>query len=221
MSRNQSFTIGLTVISKHDTIVKDALKAIRLELTDRFKGMEKELTQRVRDHVIAAISNSPEWISLKTGVLREEIGLAEDSKLGELLQIWERGVNVIAKPVRRKGSGLVGGFKIMAIQGDFEDVLGDAAATYNTEKGQVIPWLEWLLKKGDAIIIRDYSIDLTLPQYSRTGGAIMVKSTGRKSGWHVPTDFSGTIQSNFVTRAIDEVLPSIEKDIIKIIQDRI
>ena len=67
--------------------------------------------------------------------------------------------------------------------------------------------MKWLLTLGDAVIVRDYEVKAGFPKSSRTGDKIMVKG----SGWRVPPEHAGSEGNNFITRAIDEALPEIEK----------
>lgn len=67
-----------------------------------------------------------------------------------------------------------------------------------------IPWLEWLLTKGDGGIIYGYDIlygSFKTPP-SRTGGAIMIQKSGEV--FRVPPQHSGTPRDNFITRVLDK-----------------
>jgi hypothetical protein len=66
-----------------------------------------------------------------------------------------------------------------------------------------LPWLEWLLLYGGKIIVRDYRVKMGSNNRSRTGMAVMVESSG--SNWRVPTEFAGTSNNNWVTRAINKI----------------
>lgn len=74
-----------------------------------------------------------------------------------------------------------------------------------------IPWLDWLLTKGDGAIIYDYRILYgnfegvrnKLGQFiSRTGQAIMVSQPGYR--FTIPQQHSGTIRDNFITRTLSQ-----------------
>jgi len=69
-----------------------------------------------------------------------------------------------------------------------------------TEKGESLPWIEWLLKRGDDIIISDYHV--VEGDHGRTGMATM-KPGGNYKVSRVNPSFSGTEDDNFVTRALD------------------
>ena len=81
----------------------------------------------------------------------------------------------------------------------FDNLLSLAVANVITERGEVLPWLEWLLTAGNAIVIAGYSVEYGNFQTSRTGGAIMEPVGFFK----VDSQFSGTPENNFITRAIE------------------
>ena len=107
------------------------------------------------------------------------------------------------------GSKIVGNIKLEAAPLDLETLKSGDDGVQETEKGQMLPWLEWLTTLGDSVIVRDYEVKAGFPDRSRTGDKIMVKG----GGWRVPPEHSGTEENNFITRAIDESLPEIEKNI--------
>ena len=82
-----------------------------------------------------------------------------------------------------------------------------------TEAGASLPWLQWLLTAGDAIIVTGYSVEYSGSPTSRSGGAIMVP----KGVFKVDSSFSGTADDNFISRAInkyqDRIKESVEKNL--------
>ncbi|GAH09222.1 unnamed protein product [marine sediment metagenome] len=100
--------------------------------------------------------------------------------------------------------------EIGVVRADYGDVLTDIAAVFVTKKGTPLPWLEWLLKFGDKAIVRGYDVaPAASSRRSRTGRLIM--KAGRGKRWKVPSEFSGTLRNNFVTRALDGLEPTILK----------
>jgi hypothetical protein len=74
-----------------------------------------------------------------------------------------------------------------------------------------IPWLRHLLLKGDTTTIMDYTITFNPDKIatSRSGQAIMIKSKLKR--WFIPAPFAGTLNDNWVTRALqNEVYPKLE-----------
>ena len=68
-----------------------------------------------------------------------------------------------------------------------------------------------MLVEGDRTIIRDYHIQYG--QKGRAGPAIMIK----KGRWKVPSEFAGNPNNNFVTRAINQIDSTLQKEIAGII----
>ena len=89
-----------------------------------------------------------------------------------------------------------------------------AAGTYSTEKGQTIPWFEWLTELGDRVIVRNFDSEGGHSKQSRTGDMIMV----RGGGWRVPPQHAGSPGDNFVTKAIDNSLPELTNEMSRIIK---
>jgi hypothetical protein len=104
--------------------------------------------------------------------------------------------------------GFEGGITIEAIRADYADVLALPDSTLITpEHGYVLPWLQWLLLEGNKTIIEHFKVQFG--SWGRTGGAIM-----RKGGsWHVPPEHAGTINDNFITRAIAQIEPQLVETI--------
>lgn len=102
--------------------------------------------------------------------------------------------------------------RIEAIQANFQNVLGLPEAQQLTNKGVSLDWLDWLLIKGDKTIIREYEIEPAQGRRSRTGLAVMVKA--KKGRWKVPAQYAGTVNKNWVTRAIDDIPDSKIENII-------
>ena len=66
----------------------------------------------------------------------------------------------------------------------------------NTEKGQSLHWLRWLLKEGAKPIVIGYQY---VPgKAGRSRGGVMMANA---QSWRVPPQFSGTDENNFITRA--------------------
>jgi hypothetical protein len=71
-----------------------------------------------------------------------------------------------------------------------------------------LPWLQWLLLEGNATIVRNYTVSFGPNRFSRTGFALMRPSL---QSWKVPSEFAGTINDNWITRAIDGAESNIQK----------
>ena len=79
---------------------------------------------------------------------------------------------------------------------DFSELLGLPQGHQFTEMGTDLHWVEWLLVKGDSVIVKGY---LYQPSNSgRSGGGTM--DIG--GVFRVPPQHAGTADNNFVTRAL-------------------
>lgn len=168
--------------------------------------LEKE-TQSIID---SAIRNTPEYASLLTGELWHQLGVPDPSnKVTKLIQHWVKFINVIFEPFNIYARGVDGGYTITAIQGDFADVLqmtpvSEFISTNFKGAATTIPWLKWLLLEGDKFIITDYVYidDPSTMVFSRTGLGLMFHAPINRKGWKVPSQFSGVVDDNWITKAI-------------------
>lgn len=79
---------------------------------------------------------------------------------------------------------------------DFANILSLSSGRVSTEKGANLHWLDWLLTMGDTVIIVGYQYK---PRNSgRSGGGIMLEG----GFFRVPPQFSGTLENNFIVRAL-------------------
>ena len=173
-------------------------------------------TSPIRNLIKEKLMEQPEVRSLDGGILAAEFGLPDGGRrIEDIINFWVSNIIVSKKKATASGGRISAGLTIKMIQSDFQDVLGLPSATITTEKGQELPWLEWLLMFGDRVIVRDYTIFFGGNRRSRSGSAVMIRSNSK--GWRVPSAFSGTIENNFVTRALEDI----EDDIADIFQKQI
>lgn len=166
----------------------------------------------IQDAVEQAVRSSPEYKSLLGGDLQKIFGIADPQPVLEAIVGGMRnGVQVSVTP---PAGEILGGLKVEILREDLSDVLGVDGSSYvsysvkrNTET--VVPWLEWLLLAGDRIILTDWEVHTKEGSYvnTRTGRAVMVQPSRRGSrGFRVPPEFSGTVDSNWLTRSLEAVI---------------
>lgn len=145
-----------------------------------------------------AIWASPEAASLQGGPLQAELGVENPiAAINQVVNAVLRSVEVIVGPT---------GLTIRALPVDLNDVLSIPLASFRSENGFIVSWLEWLLTAGDTVVVQQYHFVEGSFQSSRTGLGIM-----RRGGvWHVP-EHQGTYQDNWLTRAFDNLRPEIVK----------
>lgn len=192
-------------IVETDAAIEREIIALLQERFIEVKAQVKlPIEDRIRDVVITAIKNEPEYYSLLSGRLLGEFGLTDPtSKLDAILAQLSKQILV---------SFDKNTLKVQAIHADLKDILALPEALQLTNKGVQLDWLDWLLVKGDRVIIREYIVEPALGRKSRTGLAIMVKE--KRGKWKVPSQYSGTIRKNWITRALDNIPASKIENII-------
>lgn len=116
-----------------------------------------------------------------------------------------------------KHTRALGGVKVVLVRGDISPILNAAYASYETDKGVTIPWLEWLLTKGTDTVVIGYTVAAAEDEtQSRTGQLIMLPN--RRGSFFVASPLAGTPDDNWITRAARAALPFVEKIIMEGIQ---
>ncbi len=204
--------LSVKVVESLPVIRARAKDAIALVLTSKFRRAERPLTDRFRQTISEAIKQSATYNSLVNSdsldSLHAQFGLLNaEAKMEQIINTWMNNIKVTVKPIKRTGSQFRGGITIRAIKSDYADVLALPAATQTNTgpKGGDLDWLHWLLIRGDEIIVANYKVSIPKGrrQKSRTGIAVMVKVVGEQ--WSVPSEHAGTMDRNFVTKALNKL----------------
>lgn len=192
---------SIKLLESDKQIYNKILTALLPEINEFLKSRIKQLQQEFSDLIYTIITNTAEYESISRGKLKYEFGLVDsDAKLAGLLDIWSTNIVVNYQPARISNTKIISSFSVSAIKIDFSDVLyTDYALMTDNLRGYSLPWLEWLLLEGNKTIIKNQQVVFGPNRYSRTGQAIMKAST---ESWSVPSEFAGTINDNWITRAI-------------------
>lgn len=210
MSSSLSFRLKLT--ESNSVIAQNMLKALLPDLNKYFDKIYNKMRQTIPVILINHIKAQPEYDSLMSGKLKAEFGLPDSSaRLSSILSTIESGSVVQTKPLAIAGSRIRGSVRLQMVQKDFSDLLSLGAASFTTEKGSSLEWLRWLLTEGDTTIIADYTFVLGSHPNSRTGMGIMREFGG--SSWRVPPEFAGTVNNNWITRAINAASSDIQNEL--------
>lgn len=205
---------NLKLIDNNRTISNSILQALLPEVSDYLKDAINYLQRALPAVIRSAIINTPEYESILNGSLKYEFGIPDSSaKLSGLLELWSRNVQINYNAPKISNGAIRGSFSANMIRVDFSDVLySDYAIVYDSLRGYSLPWLEWLLLEGNKTIIKNQNVVLGPSRSSRTGFALMKDSP---SSWKVPSEYSGTISDNWITRALDNAEDSINATIEK------
>lgn len=206
--------ISLRLTDPFSKIAKDINEAIAIEANKRVKKNLPKVRGTLRRFVRAWVERQPEIASLSSDgepdSLNAEFGLLPgmgELAVSQIIDAVSNSINIIFKPYNNKLGGSV---EIQIQPTDFQNILNIPAGTVITKRGISLDWLEWLLTRGDSIIIIGYSY--TPEGGGRSGGGTM--SSG--GAFRVDPRYSGTTENNFVTRAFDH--PARQKDISRLFQ---
>lgn len=212
-----SFKFSFDLLESDKQIADIILKELVQELNSRLTPLYKEATSYIRQTVLDSIKAQPEYISLLSGSLKYEFGLPDSSsRLNAILNTIDQSLFVEYKEPRINGQNINGGFFIGMVNSDFSDILSLGAATLVTEKGSPLEWLKWLLLEGDKMIIGGYDFKIGNFKNSRTGGGIM--SPSFSGSWRVPPEFAGTMENNWIIRAIVAIESNIDNYLVSLLQ---
>tara|TARA_R110000824_G_scaffold68930_1_gene177687 strand:+ start:2003 stop:2635 length:633 start_codon:yes stop_codon:yes gene_type:complete len=204
--------ISLRLIENTPEIQKKIMNLLAKEMSEQLKKSIGKIQSDIRPIAKAAIEGCPEALSLRGGTLRLDFGITGDPA-ADIATIVSNAIFVTNKPVKATANNFTGGITINMQPLDYSELLALPAGSQTTEKGAVLPWLDWLLNLGDAIVIADFGVEYG--PHGRTGGAHM---TTKERPFKVDTQYSGTAENNFVTRALEGAQKQINDVIISSIK---
>lgn len=173
-------------------LVKEANKIVRRSVNG--------IIGAVKPVVRIAMENSLAIHSLRSGTLKADFGLTRDPTPA-IIDTIVNSVEVRTTRFSAVGGSIKGGLTLTVQPTDYSLLTTSPAIGGQVIKGGIMPWLDWLLVSGDAIIIADFGVEYG--PYGRSGGAHMVKTSEGIRPFKVNTNFSGTLDNNFITRALN------------------
>jgi len=202
--------INVKLLDTNAEIYKNILKALLPDIKKYMDSVLDTIKKELPDILSNSIRNSPEYSSLIAGKLRYEFGIPDaSSKIIGLINSWSSNINIDYTRPAITGNQIKSKFSVNLVRADFSDVLfTEYAILRDDQRGYDLPWLQWLLLDGDVAIIQNHEIIIGASRYSRTGNAIMRENKGKT--WKVPTEFSGTISDNWITRSIENANSEID-----------
>lgn len=207
----------VTIVETTKKIEGKINQALRKDLDKKMTRAANKMIRPVRNLIGRSLRSQPEYDALDNGRLAGHFGLPDGrARIDRIIDAWVNNITIKAKRSFFRSGQLSAGLHIDIVQRDYADVLALDAATIITEKGQSLPWLEWLLKFGDRTIIRDFEISFSPVGRTRSGLAVMVSEPGGR--WGVPSQYAGTQRNNFCTRALDEASDALREIIINTIR---
>jgi hypothetical protein len=200
----------LKLLESDSQISRNILEALLPQVSKYMVGSINSLKNILPQIISKAIIETPEYNSILSGKLKYELGIPDpENKLAGLIEIWSNNIAVKYNKPRISRSSIFSDFSINMIRVNFSDVLySDYASVLDAYRGYSLPWLEWLLLYGNKTIVKNKRVSIGSNKFSRTKMAIMIDSM---ENWRVPSEFAGNQENNWITRAIDNASPEIEK----------
>lgn len=129
-----------------------------------------------------------------------------------IVETWVDSVRAKGTLYAMGGSNarLWGRIVITAVPARFEDVLNlkDVSFVSSGKDAGQVDWLNWLLTRGSEIVVATHTAiykEGVTEHWSRTREAMMTR-VKNKPGWSVPHQYAGTIENNWPTRTIADML---------------
>lgn len=183
---------------------KNFLLSATLEIKAILDRTITQLIQLIRpslvDYIENALRKDPNgtYYSLDIGKLRDDFGFRSGENAGE------RVVKEISRSIHlnkiKSTSTTLGGVRLELLKNGIEFLLDKDFGAYDSN-GNTVDWLKWLLTAGDTIVIADYEVIYKDTPRSRSGHALMI-SPKMSKGFRVDPNHSGTIDDNWITRAL-------------------
>lgn len=190
-------------------------------VNNAFKKSKGRVLEKTRQLVRQTLSADPTINSLIGGSLQGDFGLTDELALSvtdDIINIVSGDFGIrfdLPKSKRSKTLGTMVLFidtprtiaKVMSVSGGRYQ-----SNIYN------IPWIEWLLTKGSQVVVGGWEYTELFEEQtfsSRSGQGIMMKTGG---SFRVEPEHAGTINDNFITRAIGRIQNDIQQIVVSEIQ---
>ena len=192
--------ISIDLVDSLPVIRNRIHKAISEELNKRGSKKATQVKYKLKGVVGSWIMEQPEIQSLLSqGVphtLNAEFGLVPgmgDAAVSSIVSAVASSIQVKFSKIK---ANLTGGIEFSFQSRTFSNLLGLSDGHVIADLGGDLHWLDWLLTKGDAVIVVGYFYKPS--SKGRSGGGTM-KEGGM---FRVDPFYSGTTENNFITRAL-------------------
>jgi hypothetical protein len=192
-------SITLKLLESVDQIENNILSAIATQFNSSMKSNKSKILDNIKLLMPPWISSQPEMESLSSGGTSSLIGqfgitISAASIINAIISSVVSSTSISVVPYNNKLKG--GGIEVNIQPDNFANLL-NLPQGHSVYKGGDLHWLDWLLNRGDEIIVVGY-------EYNPQTGLGRSKLGNMKEGgsFRVPPQFSGTDKDNFITRAL-------------------
>ena len=195
--------LSVKLVEPDNIIERKMLEALVRAINKNLNRIANKTQKEIGELIARYILDSEIADQLRTGnTLAAHFGLRPgqgESAVDQIATTIQTSIKVRPMKAQRQGKQIKGGFEVGFLREDLVATLNSLAiANIYSNDGSPLPWLDWLLTRGDDIIVTGHSI--TFSDDGRSGLAVMVQDN---SGfWRVPPEYSGTEENNWLTREI-------------------
>jgi hypothetical protein len=186
-----------------------------------YMQVQASVTEMIRDMVRKQLRASNVTQSLLSGKLRFDFGLTETDAgrtINAIIEYISNNIKLSVTYARRGKNVAVFMLDLlpMGVKSLSELPQGNYTSTGKFGGGDV-SWLTWLLTKGTQVVIGDFYAFQESEGITRSGGPVAMQKTGKKhpEGFRVDPGFAGAEQDNFVTRALEPIIPKVQNILFK------
>jgi hypothetical protein len=204
-------SISIVLTESEGQIGKNINAAIATYINDILSKNLNNIVNKVKLLIPNWIMSQPEMVSLSSSdvlSLAGQFGIV--SGAGAAQAIAKTVAQSTLIKFVKYSNNLKGGLELQFQQADFNNLLS-LREGHTVYQGGDLHWLDWLLKRGDAIIVSNFQYN-PATGLGRSGLGNMIGG----GSFRVPPQFSGTPDNNFITRAL--VGPAQEQQITDILQ---
>ena len=201
------------IIESTNAIAKKINQGLANIFNRKLSSQASIILSEIRPLVASALISSNEIKSLSSGALKIDFGLTSDPS-GAIVNAIVDSLDIDIKKATGTAAGIKGGLLITMQPIDYNNLFSLSVAEQITEKGVSLPWLQWLLTFGQQIIVANFGVEYGAGK-GRSGGGYMAVD---ERPFKVSSQHAGTVDDNFITRAIDSVAPQIKSILIKGVQ---
>ncbi len=203
--------MSITILDSMKSIEKKVNKAVAKEANIKIKKNSGAIRDKARAFAVYSLLSQPEIASLAGAELAGAFGLPASESQSAINAITESFSQSIYSEVQPFSNDLKGGVFIYFQPNNFVNLLNLPQGHVVYAKGD-LHWLQWLLERGDEIIVVGYTYDADTGR-GRSGLGFMSKG----GAFRVPPQYSGTTDNNFISRAL--IGKAQEQAISKILMD--
>jgi hypothetical protein len=192
-------TLSIKIIDTEKEIAKNINIGISEYINNKITQQLSFMTKEIIGVIPSWVSVQPEILSLLSQdemSLAGQFGIAGDTD-GIVNSIVSSIANSISIKFVKFNNNLKGGLEFYIQPDNFSNLLG-LPQGHVIYSGGDLHWLDWLLIRGDQIIISNYQYNPSTG-LGRSGLGNMIGG----NSFRVPPAFAGTKNNNFVTRALN------------------